>query len=78
MKTVIFWHFNVIEIIFTLNSAPERKDNARTASSSFNGHWYGQGPNNKDIAITILRSTHKGYKTDHGMIGILDIHLSIT
>jgi hypothetical protein len=44
MKTIIFWHFDVIEIIFTLNNAPVRKDNARTSSSNFNGHQYGQGP----------------------------------
>ena len=44
MKTVIFWHFDVIEIILALNYAPGRKDNARTNSSNFNGHRYGQGP----------------------------------
>jgi hypothetical protein len=44
MKTVIFWHFDVIEIIFALNNAPRQKDNARTASMGFNGHRYMQGP----------------------------------
>ena len=41
MKTIIFWHFDVIEIILALNYAPGRKDNARTTSSNFNGHRYG-------------------------------------
>ena len=44
MKTIIFWHFDVIEIILALNYAPGRKDNAMTTSSNFNGHRYGQGP----------------------------------
>jgi hypothetical protein len=44
MKTAIFLHFNVIEIIFALNNASGRKDNARTTSREFNEHRYVQGP----------------------------------
>jgi hypothetical protein len=44
MKTVIFSHFNVIEIIFALNNALGRKDNTRIAFRGFKMHRHGQGP----------------------------------
>ncbi len=44
MKTVIFWHFDVIEIILALNYAPGRKEDVRTTSRKFSGHRYGGSP----------------------------------
>jgi hypothetical protein len=55
MKTVIFWHFNVIEIILALNYVHGRKDNARKTSSNFNGHRYGQGPPVLSARTTIYK-----------------------
>ena len=52
MKTAIFWHFDVIKIIFALNNAPGRKDNARTTFCKFKGHRYG-----RDLPVPSARAT---------------------